>query len=50
LYAKEKREKLETLVDLVRKLVIKKEKQQPQVLSLLEEEYMNIMNIIGKFF
>ncbi len=50
LFAKEKREKLETIVDWVRKLIIRKEKQQPPVLSLLEEEYMNIINTIGRWY
>ena len=35
------------IVDFVRKLVIKKEKHQKQILSLLEEEYMVIINTIG---
>ena len=48
-YAKEKKERLEVLIDWLRKLITKKEKSLPCVLNLLEEEYVNMLNALGNF-
>jgi hypothetical protein len=48
-YEKEKKEKLEILVDWLRKLIINKGKDS-SVLSILENEYVNILNSIGTEF
>jgi len=48
-YAKEKKEKLETLLDWLRRLVIRKEKSLKIVLTILEDEFINLLNALGKF-
>jgi len=45
-YAKEKKPKLESLIDWLRRLVIKKEKSMQAVLTLLEAEYINMFNAL----
>lgn len=43
-YEKENKEKLEALIDWIRKLIIRKEKLQTGILSILENEYINMLN------
>ena len=47
-YAKDKKPKLDTLIDWIRRLVIAKGKTQKHVLTILEDEYINLLNAIGK--
>ena len=47
-YEKEKKDKLEILVDWLRKLIISKGKTDMNVLTILQTEYVNILNSIGK--
>jgi hypothetical protein len=47
-HIKEKRDKIEPVIDWLRKLIIKKEKKNKIVLTVLDEEYLNILNSIGK--
>lgn len=46
LYAKNKRDKLETMIDWIRKLIVKKENRQKSILTLLENEYINMLNAL----
>ncbi len=46
-YEKERKNKLEPLIDWIRKLLIKKEKSQVVILNLLEDEYINMLNALG---
>lgn len=48
LYEKEKKEKLETLIDWIRNLIIKKAKSHNILLHVLEEQYINLLNALGK--
>lgn len=45
-YAKDKKPKLDTLIDWIRRLVIAKGKTQEHVLTILEDEYINLLNAI----
>lgn len=44
LYGKEKKEKLEIVIDWIRKLIIKKGNSQNIILSVLEDQYVDILN------
>lgn len=46
-YAKDKKEKLEQLIDWFRKLIVRREKTQKCLLSILENEYINMLNAMG---
>lgn len=46
LYEKEKKEKIEIIVDWIRRLIISKEKNHKVVVNLLEDDYINILNSI----
>ena len=46
LYEKEKKDKIETIIDWIRRLIISKEKTHKIVVNLLEDDYINILNSI----
>lgn len=46
-YEKEKKDRLEQLINCFRKVIIRKEKSQKLVLTLLENEYINMINALG---
>ena len=46
LYEKEKKDKIETIIDWIRRLIISKEKTHKIVVNLLEVVYINILNSI----
>jgi hypothetical protein len=46
LYEKEKKDKIETIIDWIRRLIISKEKTHKIVVNLLEDDYINILSSI----
>ena len=48
-YEKEKKDKLEAIIDWLRKIIVSKEKTHKFVLTLLETEYISILNSICKY-
>ena len=48
-YEKEKKERLEYLIDWFRKIIIRRGKSQKILLNLLENEFINMINALGLF-